>query len=123
MTLVASKLPSHFGSANKSLCIAKSSVSLTSGSRRQKFSTQYGQLPKDVVRSLRAFPSGSNGEFNLPPELLIVIKEGNALHFWFFFGLSFHLYSRKGVQIEGHQQQGVLGFFYGLGQCSGWTCE
>ncbi len=35
-------------------------------------------LPEAVRRSLRVFPGGSNGEFNLPPELSIVITEGKG---------------------------------------------
>ena len=35
-------------------------------------------IPEDVKRSLRVFPGGSNGEFNLPPELGIVISQGSG---------------------------------------------
>jgi glutamate-1-semialdehyde 2,1-aminomutase len=35
-------------------------------------------LPRSTERSLRVFPGGSNGEFNLPPELSIVIREGQG---------------------------------------------
>lgn len=35
-------------------------------------------IPEAVQRSLRVFPGGSNGEFNLPPELSIVISQGKG---------------------------------------------
>ena len=35
-------------------------------------------IPEAVERSLRVFPGGSNGEFNLPPELSIVISRGEG---------------------------------------------
>ena len=36
------------------------------------------RIPEAVQRSLRVFPGGSNGEFNLPPELSIVISQGKG---------------------------------------------
>lgn len=33
-------------------------------------------------RSLHVFPAGSNGEFNLPPELAIVIRRGRGCELW-----------------------------------------
>jgi glutamate-1-semialdehyde 2,1-aminomutase len=38
----------------------------------------HGPIPEAVQRSLRVFPGGSNGEFNLPPELSIVIRRGKG---------------------------------------------
>ena len=35
-------------------------------------------IPEAVQRSLRVFPGGSNGEFNLPPELCTVISRGEG---------------------------------------------
>ncbi|MDX2314116.1 MAG: aspartate aminotransferase family protein [Gammaproteobacteria bacterium] len=35
-------------------------------------------ISEAVQRSLRVFPAGSNGEFNLPPELSIVISQGKG---------------------------------------------
>ena len=35
-----------------------------------------------VKRSQRVFPAGSNGEFNLPPELSIVIERGRGCELW-----------------------------------------
>lgn len=35
-----------------------------------------------VARSLCVFPAGSNGEFNLPPELSIVIDRGDGCRLW-----------------------------------------
>ena len=36
----------------------------------------------DVERSLKVFPAGSNGEFNLPEELCIVIAKGKGCELW-----------------------------------------
>ena len=36
------------------------------------------EIPEAVQRSLRVFPGGSNGEFNLPAELSIVISQGKG---------------------------------------------
>ena len=36
------------------------------------------RIPEAVQRSLRVFPGGSNGEFNLPAELSIVISQGTG---------------------------------------------
>lgn len=36
------------------------------------------ELTDDVIRSLSIFPAASNGEFNLPPELSLVIAEGRG---------------------------------------------
>ena len=36
----------------------------------------------DVERSLKVFPAGSNGEFNLPEELCIVIGKGKGCELW-----------------------------------------
>ena len=33
-------------------------------------------------RSLQVFPAGSNGEFNLPPELCTVIARGEGTRAW-----------------------------------------
>ena len=38
----------------------------------------HGQIPETVQRSFRVFPGGSNGEFNLPPELAIVVRRGKG---------------------------------------------
>jgi glutamate-1-semialdehyde 2,1-aminomutase len=37
---------------------------------------------RDVERSLAVFPGGSNGEFNLPPELTTVIARGDGCRVW-----------------------------------------
>ena len=36
----------------------------------------------DAQRSLNAFPGGSNGEFNLPPDLTMVIERGRGCELW-----------------------------------------
>ena len=46
-------------------------------------------LPKAVQRSLRIFPGGSNGEFNLPPELSMVISEGHGCELWDSNGVTY----------------------------------
>lgn len=38
--------------------------------------------PADTLRSLAAFPAGSNGEFNLPPALSMVIARGSGCELW-----------------------------------------
>ncbi len=42
----------------------------------------HSPIPEAVERSLRVFPGGSNGEFNLPPELSIVISRGKGCELW-----------------------------------------
>ncbi len=39
-------------------------------------------MRRDAERSLAAFPAGSNGEFNLPPSLAIVIARGEGCELW-----------------------------------------
>lgn len=39
-------------------------------------------MSEAVSRSLRAFPAGCNGEFNLPPELAKVITRGTGFELW-----------------------------------------
>ena len=39
-------------------------------------------MQHDAERSLAAFPAGSNGEFNLPPALTIVIERGEGCELW-----------------------------------------
>lgn len=39
-------------------------------------------MPSAVERSLRAFPAGCNGEFNLPPQLATVIARGQGCELW-----------------------------------------
>ncbi len=39
-------------------------------------------LPSLEARSLATFPGGSNGEFNLPPEMTLVIRRGQGCELW-----------------------------------------
>jgi glutamate-1-semialdehyde 2,1-aminomutase len=39
-------------------------------------------IETEIQRSLRAFPAGSNGEFNLPPEFTTVITRGDGCELW-----------------------------------------
>ncbi len=39
-------------------------------------------MHEDCVRSLAVFPAGSNGEFDLPPELVRVIERGEGCRLW-----------------------------------------
>ncbi len=39
-------------------------------------------MPSFSERSLAVFPAGSNGEFNLPPELTLVINRGQGCRLW-----------------------------------------
>lgn len=57
----------------------------------------------DVVRSLTVFPGGSNGEFNLPPDLSIVIDRGEGARLWDTSGREFHDFSMGwGSVLVGH---------------------
>ena len=39
-------------------------------------------MHNDVKRSLQAFPAGSNGEFDLPPDLACVVQRGEGCRLW-----------------------------------------
>ena len=39
-------------------------------------------MTSPAQRAQAAFPAGSNGEFNLPPELSIVIARGEGCRLW-----------------------------------------
>jgi glutamate-1-semialdehyde 2,1-aminomutase len=39
-------------------------------------------IETEIQRSLRVFPAGSNGEFNLPPEFATVITRGDGYELW-----------------------------------------
>ncbi len=57
---------------------SRASSRVVDEARRERFSVTEPNMPEDVQRSLRVFPAGSNGEFNLPPELCTVIKRGEG---------------------------------------------
>ncbi len=65
-------------------------------------------LPEDVVRSLRLFPAGSNGEFNLPPALSLVVERGEACRLWDTSGREFLDFSMGwGSALPGHGHAGI----------------
>jgi glutamate-1-semialdehyde 2,1-aminomutase len=60
-------------------------------------------------RSLAAFPGGSNGEFNLPPELAMVIARGEGCHLWDSEGRPFLDFSMGwGSVLVGHARPEVV---------------
>lgn len=63
----------------------------------------HSSIPEAVQRSLRVFPGGSNGEFNLPPELSIVIRRGKGCELRDTTGASFLDFSMGwGSVLVGH---------------------
>lgn len=57
----------------------------------------------DARRSLATFPAGSNGEFNLPPELALVIARGKGCELWDSAGRRFIDFSMGwGSALVGH---------------------
>ena len=65
-------------------------------------------LSEAVERSLRVFPGGSNGEFNLPPELSIVISEGKGCELKSTSGATYLDYSVGwGSVLVGHARPEV----------------
>jgi len=62
-----------------------------------------------VARSLRVFPAGSNGEFNLPPELAIVIAGGSGCELWDTEGKRYLDFSMGwGSSLVGHAHPKVV---------------
>lgn len=60
-------------------------------------------------RSQAVFPAGSNGEFNLPPELAIVIRRGQGCELWDAAGRRFLDFSMGwGSVLVGHARQEVV---------------
>ncbi len=60
-------------------------------------------------RSLAAFPAGSNGEFNLPPELVIVIARGEGCQLWDSEGRRYYDFSVGwGSVLVGHAHPAVV---------------
>ncbi len=61
-----------------------------------------------VQRSLGVFPDGSNGEFNLPPDLALVIARGDGCRLWDTGGREFVDFSMGwGSVFVGHGHPGV----------------
>jgi glutamate-1-semialdehyde 2,1-aminomutase len=66
-------------------------------------------MDSSVARSLAAFPAGSNGEFNLPPELSIVIDRGSGCELWDDRGRRFLDFSMGwGSVLVGHAHPAVV---------------
>ncbi len=62
-----------------------------------------------VSRSLQVFPAGSNGEFNLPPELSIVISRGRGAELWDSTGKRYIDFSMGwGTVLVGHAHPKVV---------------
>ncbi len=60
-------------------------------------------------RSLAAFPAGSNGEFDLPPELAMVIDRGEGCRLWDSDGREFLDFSMGwGSVLVGHARPEVV---------------
>ncbi|MBW8056227.1 MAG: aminotransferase class III-fold pyridoxal phosphate-dependent enzyme, partial [Nitrospira sp.] len=60
-------------------------------------------------RSLTVFPAGSNGEFNLPPELAMVITNGKGCELWDSDGRHFLDFSIGwGSVLVGHAHPEVV---------------
>ena len=60
-------------------------------------------------RAQAVFPAGSNGEFNLPPELAIVIARGRGCELWDSAGRHFLDFSMGwGSVLVGHARPEVV---------------
>ena len=63
---------------------------------------------RDALRSLDIFPGGSNGEFDLPPELTMVIERGQGCELWDTTGKRFLDFSMGwGSVLVGHARPEV----------------
>ncbi len=67
-----------------------------------------GELSEPVRRSLTIFPAGSNGEFNLPADLAIVVARGSGCRLWDSEGREFLDFSMGwGSVLPGHAHPGI----------------
>ncbi len=65
-------------------------------------------MTSPAQRAQAAFPAGSNGEFNLPPELSIVIARGEGCRLWDSGGREFLDFSMGwGSVLVGHARPEV----------------
>lgn len=63
----------------------------------------------DAKRSHAVFPAGSNGEFNIPPELTIVVERGDGARLWDTSGREFVDFSMGwGSVLPGHARREVV---------------
>ena len=66
-------------------------------------------MPGAIARARAAFPGGSNGEFNLPPDLSIVIERGEGCALWDSNGRRFLDFSMGwGSVLVGHARPEVV---------------
>ncbi len=66
-------------------------------------------MTSSVDRSFAVFPAGSNGEFDLPEELAIVIKRGKGCEIWDTEGKHFYDFSMGwGSVLVGHAREEVV---------------
>lgn len=66
-------------------------------------------ITADAARSHAVFPAGSNGEFNIPPELTIVIERGLGNRLWDTAGREFTDFSMGwGSVLPGHARPEVV---------------
>ena len=65
-------------------------------------------MPRAAQRSLQVFPAGSNGEFNLPPELCTVVSRGEGCEIEDASGAAFLDFSMGwGSVLVGHARPEV----------------
>jgi len=63
----------------------------------------------DAARAQAVFPAGSNGEFNIPPELSIVVERGEGSRLWDTTGRAFVDFSMGwGSVLPGHARPEVI---------------
>ncbi len=71
--------------------------------------TQDGFSSADARRSHAVFPAGSNGEFNIPPELSIVVERGKGSRLWDTQGREFIDFSIGwGSVLPGHARPEIV---------------
>ncbi len=77
------------------------------GDEARNMSTRYSVT--DAERALAVFPAGSNGEFNLPPELSMVIDRGEGCRLWDTDGKEYIDFSMGwGSVLVGHARPEVV---------------
>lgn len=66
-------------------------------------------IASDAARAQDVFPAGSNGEFNIPPELSIVVDRGEGCRLWDMTGREFVDFSMGwGSVLPGHARREVV---------------
>lgn len=65
--------------------------------------------PSERERCLSAFPAGSNGEFNFPPELTVIVERGEGPYLWDTEGTRYLDFSMGwGSVLVGHANERVV---------------